>query len=96
MTHFLIGFAIAVAVGLTGIGGGSFTVPALVLIAGLPASEAVVTAFVSAGVIRLVAAPFYMLKASPWIRPRERAAGRSESVWVLSFCVSRPQHVARR
>ncbi len=41
MTHFLIGFAIAVAVGLTGIGGGSFTVPALVLIAGLPASEGV-------------------------------------------------------
>ena len=35
MMHFLIGFAIAVAVGLTGIGGGSFTVPALVLIAGI-------------------------------------------------------------
>ena len=180
MTHFLIGFAIAVAVGLTGIGGGSFTVPALVLIAGLPASEAVGTAFVFAGAIRLVAAPFYMLrkhvhaqylwlllkgavpgllagtfalrllskdagspgviillgillaassavtfapriqnprfakenarwlpwlalprsaavlKASRWIRPRERAARRSESVSVLSFCVSRPQHVARR
>ena len=50
------------AVGLTGIGGGSFTVPALVLIAGLPASEAVGTAFVFAGAIRLVAAPFYMLR----------------------------------
>ena len=64
MMHFLIGFAIAVAVGLTGIGGGSFTVPALVLIAGLPASEAVGTAFVFAGAIRLVAAPFYMLVTS--------------------------------
>src|SRR5207245_1298279 len=62
MMHFLIGFLIAVAVGLTGIGGGSFTVPALVLIAGLPASEAVGTAFVFAGAIRLVAAPFYMLR----------------------------------
>ena len=48
-------------VGLTGIGGGSFTVPALLLIVGLPAGEAVGTAFVFAGVLRLIAAPFYLL-----------------------------------
>jgi uncharacterized protein len=59
--NFLIGFVIAVAVGVTGIGGGSFTVPALVLLVGLPAGEAVGTAFVFAGVIRLIAAPFYLL-----------------------------------
>ena len=59
--HFLIGFIIALAVGLTGIGGGSFTVPALVLIAGLPAAVAVGTAFVFAGIMRLIAAPFYMM-----------------------------------
>jgi uncharacterized protein len=59
--QFLIGFIIAVAVGLTGIGGGSFTVPALVLIVGLPAGAAVGTAFVYAGVLRLIAAPFYLL-----------------------------------
>ena len=35
MIYLLLGFAIAVTVGLTGIGGGSFTVPALLLIAGL-------------------------------------------------------------
>src|SRR5229473_3562743 len=58
---FLLGFVIAVAVGLTGIGGGSFTVPALVLIIGLTAGEAVGTAFVFAGVLRLIAAPFYLL-----------------------------------
>src|SRR5258708_1877992 len=58
---FFIGFLIAVAVGLTGIGGGSFTVPALVLIVGLTAGEAVGTAFVFAGVLRLIAAPFYLL-----------------------------------
>ncbi len=57
---FFIGFLVAVAVGLTGIGGGSFTVPALVLIVGLTAGEAVGTAFVFAGVLRLVAAPFYL------------------------------------
>ena len=59
--NFFIGFLIAVAVGLTGIGGGSFTVPALILIVGLTAGEAVGTAFVFAGVLRLIAAPFYLL-----------------------------------
>jgi uncharacterized protein len=60
MTYLLLGFAIALAVGLTGIGGGSFTVPALLLIAGLPVGEAVGTTFVFAGVLRLIAAPFYL------------------------------------
>jgi uncharacterized membrane protein YfcA len=59
--NFVIGFLIAAAVGLTGIGGGSFTVPALVLIVGLTAGEAVGTAFLFAGVLRLIAAPFYLL-----------------------------------
>lgn len=58
--NVLIGLAIALAVGLTGIGGGSFTVPALVLIVGLPAETSVGTAFVFAGVLRLIAAPFYL------------------------------------
>jgi uncharacterized membrane protein YfcA len=58
--HYLIGFVIALAVGLTGIGGGSFTVPALVLIVGLAPGAAVGTAFVFAGVLRLIAAPFYL------------------------------------
>src|ERR1700719_503559 len=61
MTHVFLGFLIALAVGLTGIGGGSFAVPALLLIVGLPAGEAVGTAFVFAGVLRLIAAPFYLL-----------------------------------
>jgi len=56
----LIGFLIALAVGITGIGGGSFTVPALVLIVGMPAASSVGTAFVFAGVLRLLAAPFYL------------------------------------
>jgi len=58
--NVLIGLAIALAVGLTGIGGGSFTVPALVLIVGLPAETSVGTAFVFAGALRLIAAPFYL------------------------------------
>src|SRR5215475_10316453 len=58
--EILIGFLIALAVGITGIGGGSFTVPALVLIVGMPAASSVGTAFVFAGVLRLLAAPFYL------------------------------------
>lgn len=60
VSHWLLGFLIALSVGLTGIGGGSFTVPALLLIVGLPAAEAVGTTFVFAGVLRLIAAPFYL------------------------------------
>lgn len=41
MMQILIGFAIALAVGLTGVGGGSFTVPALVLLVGLMPGAAV-------------------------------------------------------
>jgi len=62
MIHLLLGFFIALAVGLTGIGGGSFTVPVLLLVVGLPAGEAVGTAFVFAGVLRLIAAPFYLVE----------------------------------
>src|SRR5258705_12853353 len=61
MIHLLLGFFIALAVGLTGIGGGSFTVPALLLLVGLPTGEAVGTALVFAGVLRLIAATFYLL-----------------------------------
>jgi len=61
MSDVALGFFIALAVGLTGIGGGSFTVPILLLLVGLPAGEAVGTAFVFAGVLRLIAAPFYVL-----------------------------------
>jgi uncharacterized protein len=62
MSHWVLGFLIALSVGLTGIGGGSFTVPALLLIVGLPAAEAVGTTFVFAGVLRLIAAPFYLAR----------------------------------
>jgi len=57
---FVIGFVIAVAVGLTGIGGGSFTVPALILFVGLAPKTAVGTAFIFAGVLRLIVGPLYL------------------------------------
>jgi uncharacterized protein len=68
MIALILGFLIALAVGLTGIGGGSFTVPALLLIAGLPTAEAVGTTFVFAGVLRLIAAPFYLATRQVHVR----------------------------
>lgn len=58
--QIVIGFFIALLVGLTGVGGGSFTTPALVLIAGLSGAQAVGTALAFSTIVRLVAAPFYL------------------------------------
>jgi uncharacterized protein len=60
--EIIVGFLIAATLGITGIGGGSFTTPALVLLGGLPAGEAVGTAMVFAAVLRLLAAPFYIAR----------------------------------
>jgi uncharacterized membrane protein YfcA len=86
--NFLIGFLIAAAVGLTGIGGGSFTVPALVLVAGLGAGEAVGTAFLFAGVLRLIAAPFYLFKKQIharylWLLLQGAVPGLLVGTWAL-------------
>jgi len=55
-----IGFLIAFLVGLTGVGGGSFTTPMLVLVCGISGAEAVGTALAFSTVIKLVAAPFFL------------------------------------
>ncbi|HEX8764644.1 MAG TPA: sulfite exporter TauE/SafE family protein, partial [Candidatus Acidoferrum sp.] len=93
MTQLLIGFAIALAVGLTGIGGGSFTVPALLLFAGLSAGEAVGTAFVFAGIVRLVAAPFYLFHRQIhsryfWLLLRGAIPGLLAGTLVLRYMTS--------
>ena len=86
----LIGFLIAMAVGLTGIGGGSFTVPALLLLAGLTAGEAVGTAFLFAGVLRLIAAPFYLVGKQIharylWLLLKGAVPGLLVGTWALRF-----------
>lgn len=59
--QIVIGFIIALAVGLTGVGGGSFTTPVLIL-AGLPVSIAVGTALAFSAVCRFIATPFYLAR----------------------------------
>ena len=90
MMHYFVGFLIALAVGLTGVGGGSFTVPALVLLAGLTAGEAVGTAFLFAGVLRLIAAPFYLAgkhihSRYLWLLLKGAVPGLLVGTWALQL-----------
>lgn len=58
-----IGFFIAVAIGLTGIGGGTLTAPVLMLFLGLPTAVAVGTSLVFGAVVKAVAAPLYLFQS---------------------------------
>jgi uncharacterized membrane protein YfcA len=58
----LIGFAIAVAIGLTGVGAGSITTPLLILFLGIPPAKAVGTALMFGAVVKIVSVPFYALR----------------------------------
>jgi uncharacterized protein len=56
----LLGFAIAVAIGITGVGGGVITAPALMLFLGVPPLEAVTTSLVFAACVKMLIAPQYL------------------------------------
>src|SRR5579875_833570 len=58
----LAGFAIALAVSLTGVGAGSITSPLLILLLGVPAPIAVGTALAFGAVVKLIAAPVYFVR----------------------------------
>lgn len=60
--EFLIGFAIAIMIGLTGVGGGVITAPVLTLFLGLPPAQAVGTALVFTAVVKAVLAPVYLVR----------------------------------
>ena len=56
----LLGFMIAVAIGVTGVGGGVITAPALMLFLGVPPLEAVTTSLVYAACVKMLIAPQYL------------------------------------
>jgi uncharacterized membrane protein YfcA len=58
--EYLIGFVIALAIGLTGVGAGSVTTPVLILFLGIPAAPAVGTSLIYATVVKVLAAPIYV------------------------------------
>jgi len=55
-----LGFLIALAIGLTGVGAGSVTAPALMILLHVPAAPAVGTALIFGAIIKFVAAPGYV------------------------------------
>jgi uncharacterized membrane protein YfcA len=58
--EYLLGFLIAAAVGLTGVGAGTITAPVLILFFHLPAADSVGTALTFAAVIKLAVLPVYL------------------------------------
>ena len=62
MLEVTLGFLIALAVGLTGVGAGSVTAPVLILLLHLKAPVAVGTALIYAAIIKIVALPSYLLR----------------------------------
>jgi uncharacterized membrane protein YfcA len=59
---YLLGFVIAVAIGLTGVGAGTLTTPLLVLTVGLPARIAVGTSLIFGAVVKIITSPVYMAR----------------------------------
>ncbi len=60
--EILLGFVIAVFIGLTGVGAGSMTTPLLILMLGMPTAEAVGTALVFGAVIKIITTPLYVAR----------------------------------
>ena len=59
---YLLGFVIAVAIGLTGVGAGTLTTPLLILAVGLPARSAVGTSLIFGAVVKIITSPVYMAR----------------------------------
>lgn len=59
---FLLGFVIALAIGITGVGGGTITVPVLLLFMHLAPDKTVGTALAFAAAVKLLVAPVYVAR----------------------------------
>ncbi len=60
MLAVLLGFLIAVAIGVTGVGGGVVTAPVLILFLGVPPVEAVTVSLLFAAAVKMLVAPAYL------------------------------------
>lgn len=88
--EILIGFVIAVIVGITGMGGGPLAVPILTLWLGLPAAAAVGTSFLFVTVTKLTATPVYLFRGQVDFRTVKRLAiGGVPGVVLGSLLLSR-------
>lgn len=57
-----LGFLIALAIAITGVGAGTITAPMLILFLHLPLSEAVGTALIFAVTVKMIAVPVYWFR----------------------------------
>lgn len=57
-----LGFAVALIIGLTGVGGGSITTPVLFLMMGVPTAEAVGIALIFAAAVKITSAPVFLFR----------------------------------
>jgi uncharacterized membrane protein YfcA len=60
--EIVLGFIIAAAIGLTGVGAGVITTPVLILFFQLPPAQAVGTSLIFASVVKLLGAPVYLVR----------------------------------
>ena len=62
MLAILLGFVVALAIGITGVGGGVITVPVLMLFLHIAPAETVGTALAFAAIVKIFVAPAYMMR----------------------------------
>ena len=60
--EIVLGFIIAAAIGLTGVGAGVITTPVLILFFHLPPAQAVGTALIFASLVKLLGAPVFLVR----------------------------------
>jgi len=88
--EYLLGFVVALAIGLTGVGAGSVTTPILILFLGIPAAPAVGTALIYSTAVKLIAAPVYVKrKQVHWRTLALLVAGGLPGVLIGSILLGR-------
>ncbi|HLX42459.1 MAG TPA: sulfite exporter TauE/SafE family protein [Bryobacteraceae bacterium] len=88
--EFFLGFAIAILIGLTGVGGGVITAPVLTLFLGVPPVESVGTALLFTAVVKAVVAPVYLVRRQVNFRVLgQLLAGGLPGVLIGSYALNR-------
>jgi uncharacterized membrane protein YfcA len=91
----VLGFVIALAISLTGVGAGSMTTPLLVLLLGVPAPTAVGTALAFGAIVKIVSVPFYAYRREVNLRILGLLlAGGIPGVLIGSLALDRLKHGA--
>ncbi len=89
----ILGFVIAVAISLTGVGAGTLTTPLLILFLGVPPGIAVGTALAFSAIVKIASVPFYAARKQVNLRVLKFLLyGGLPGVIAGSFLLNRAQH----